>query len=136
MLLLVLADSCAMLFCGVQALRLRVGQLDGYPAAMYFAFGSIALVGAVGDLQLLRLKVIPAKTRMTRHLWRLSVALFIASASFFLGQQKTFPAALRGLPVWYVPPLLVLGSMLFWLIRLRRTGSRAARLPIRAAKEA
>lgn len=46
-------------------------------------------------------------------------ALFIAAASFFLGQQKVFPEAWRGLPIWIGPPVLAVGIMIFWLIRVR-----------------
>lgn len=119
MLMLVLADGGAMLGYGTAALRLPGRSIDGYPAAMYFLFGSVALLGVVGDLKLLSRGVLSSAERLKRHLWRMCSGLFIASASFFLGQQKTFPPALRGLPVWYAPPLLVLGIMIFWLVRLR-----------------
>jgi peptidoglycan/LPS O-acetylase OafA/YrhL len=46
-------------------------------------------------------------------------ALFIASASFFLGQAKVIPEPLRIFPVLTVLALLPLAFMLYWLVRLR-----------------
>jgi len=57
--------------------------------------------------------------RIARHLWRMCAALAIAAFSFFLGQQDEFPAAWRGLAIWFVPPFAVLAAMAFWLVRVR-----------------
>jgi hypothetical protein len=44
----------------------------------------------------------------------MGIALVIAAASFFLGQQQVFPEAWRGL--WLaVPVLVVLAATLAWL---------------------
>jgi hypothetical protein len=56
--------------------------------------------------------------RIVRHLWRMCLGLFIATGSFFLGQQKVFPASLRGLKVWFVPAFLPLLLLIFWLVRV------------------
>ena len=65
--------------------------------------------------------------RITRHIWRMCVALLIAAFSFFLGQQQVFPASVRGSPLLLVPEIAVLGVMVFWLVRVRfnKTFSRA-----------
>ncbi len=47
----------------------------------------------------------------------MSLALFIAAGSLFLGQPKVFPARLRGSPIMFVPELAILGLMLLWLAR-------------------
>jgi hypothetical protein len=57
--------------------------------------------------------------RLRRHLWRMCVALFIASGSFFLGQADEFPRALRITPLLALPVLAVLATMIYWLRRLR-----------------
>jgi hypothetical protein len=61
-----------------------------------------------------------ASTRITRHLWRMSFALWIASASFFLGQaHKFFPVPLQS-PLIIATPLIVpLAIMFYWLWRVR-----------------
>jgi hypothetical protein len=47
----------------------------------------------------------------------------IATASLFLGQQKMFPEALRGTKVLFVPVIIVVAAMLYWLIRVRFTNA-------------
>jgi hypothetical protein len=49
----------------------------------------------------------------------MSVALFIAAGSFFLGQPQVFPAALRKTNLLFVPAVLPLILMIFWLFRIR-----------------
>ena len=50
-------------------------------------------------------------------------ALFIAAASFFLGQADEFPELLRIPALLALPVLAVLLAMLYWLwrVRIRRT---------------
>jgi hypothetical protein len=57
--------------------------------------------------------------RVARHLWRMCFALFIASGSFFLGQQKVMPAAIQGSPFLYISAFLPLLLLIFWLVRVR-----------------
>jgi len=46
-------------------------------------------------------------------------AFFIATGSFFLGQQKVMPHAVRGSPVLFVLAFAPFAVMLFWLVRIR-----------------
>jgi hypothetical protein len=41
------------------------------------------------------------------------LAMYMATASFFLGQAKLFPAAVRESGVLTVPVVLVIGAMLY-----------------------
>jgi len=47
---------------------------------------------------------LPAKRRIARHLWLMCFGWFIATGSFFLGQQQVFPAWLRGRLCFLVRP--------------------------------
>jgi len=58
-----------------------------------------------------------------RHLWRMCFGFFIATGSFFLGQQQVFPAWLRGSGVLFIPALLPLILLIFWLFRVRFTNA-------------
>jgi hypothetical protein len=58
--------------------------------------------------------------RLKRHLWRMCLALWIATSSFFLGQAQVFPKAIRGSGVLTIPVLTVLVVMFYWLWRVRR----------------
>lgn len=80
----------------------------------------IAALLALGDLRVVVRRGIAGAQRLTRHLWRTCFALFIAAGSQFLGQPMVFPEPIRGTAVLYAPVLLVIGTMVFWLIRVRR----------------
>ena len=107
---------------GIEALRSQTGRKDGYPAMLYFIFGTVTWLAAFGDLRVLA-RGIQGRRQLARHLWRMSLAMFIATASLFLGQAKVFPKPIRIMPLLSIPALLVLGVMLYWLVRLRLKGS-------------
>jgi hypothetical protein len=61
-------------------------------------------------------------------------AFFIATGSFFLGQQDVLPQPLRGSPILLVLAFAPFGVMAFWLVRVRvgkrfRAGLPAAPAP-------
>jgi len=87
----------------------------------YFFFGSIALLGAILDAKVIWSCGVSEKQRLVRHLWRMCFALFMAVASFFLGQPQVFPEAIRGTLIHFVPVLLVIAAMFFWVIRVQFT---------------
>ncbi len=120
-LLLGLAIAIAGLMFGLDAAHSVKGAKDGYPPALYFIFGSVALLGAVGDARMMRAGAIHGVTRIVRHLWRMCLALFVAAGSFFLGQAQVFPKAIRIMPLLAIPALLPLALLLFWLARTRLT---------------
>lgn len=98
-------------------------------APMFFAFASVALIGALLDLRLLRAGSIAGPHRLARHLWRMGLALWIATMSFFLGQAKLFPPAVRESGLLALPVLTVALMILYWLVRVfwkRRTATAAA----------
>jgi hypothetical protein len=89
------------------------------PAGMSFFFGGILLLATAGDIRMLARGGISGRQRIMRHLWRMCYGLFIATGSFFLGQQQVFPAFLRGSALLTVLALLPLPLMIYWLIRVR-----------------
>jgi len=89
-------------------------------------FGVLALAAAAGDRRMLRAGRLHGVARLKRHLWRMSVALFIASASFFLGPVRRIPEPLR-IPALRMVPLVALLTMTYWLWRYR--GKREAATP-------
>jgi uncharacterized membrane protein len=108
---------------GLLTLGLRVvfGQATsakGVPLAMYFFMGSVMLLSAAGDLRMLLRGGVFGNKRIVRHLWRMCFGLFVATGSFFLGQQQVFPVSMRGSPVLFIPALLPLALMIFWLLRV------------------
>ena len=87
-------------------------------APIGFVFGAVALLAASGDARVLLRRSIPWAQRIARHLWRMCFALWIAAASFFLGQSDEFPEALRIMPLLCTPVLLVMLLMFYWLVRV------------------
>ncbi|HEY3474828.1 MAG TPA: DUF2306 domain-containing protein [Anaerolineales bacterium] len=103
---------------GLGALNNPTNQVDEPPAGIGFFFGAVALLAALGDARVLLARNVPWAHRIARHLWRMCLALWIASASFFLGQSDEFPEALRIMPLLCTPVLLVFLLMFYWLARV------------------
>jgi len=114
---------------GVIALNSATGRMFGYPPPLFFTFGPIALLAAIGDIRVLRAGQPQGRRRLVRHLWRMCVALFIATASFFLGQAKVIPAPLRTTPLLLILALFPLAVMLYWLVRLHVRTRRPPAVP-------
>ena len=98
----------------------EAGGRRGALAIPLVVFSLVALLAGTGDLRMIRAGGLRGSARLRRHLWRMCVALFIATASFFLGPVRRIPEPLRA-PVFRWLPLLVLITMAFWLWRLRRS---------------
>jgi hypothetical protein len=129
--LLALGAVVASLTFGFQAANSPTGKFGGFPAAGYYVFATIVVLAAAGDLKMILRGGISGAPRITRHLWRMCAALFIASGSFFLGQQKVMPAYMRGSPLLFIPEIAVLGCLAFWLLRTRFSARYAKRQPMR-----
>lgn len=99
--------------------RLYDGDSDfSASPVLFLVFGGLAAMSAGLDVWTLRRGGLTGAARVSRHLWRMCLALFIAAGSYFLGQADTIPASLRGDHL-YLPPLLVLVALAFWMIRVR-----------------
>lgn len=116
-LAVVVAISATFVFWGV--LAEAPGGYDGYRASFYFVAGGVAALFAAFDLRVIQKGGVEGSARIARHLGRMCTAWFIASASFFLGQQKVMPAWMHGSKVLLVLALAPLGFMLFWLVWVR-----------------
>ena len=103
------------------------GRLAGDPAMAFPLLASFPALSAVMDVGVIRRGGVSGPRRMARHLWRMSVALFIAAGSLFLGQQRLFPHVLRGSPIMFAPEVVILVSMIVWLVRTRPRAPKAAR---------
>jgi hypothetical protein len=84
-----------------------------------FILAGLCLVAGLLDLRVVLRKRLTAGERIRRHLWRMCFAFFIATGSFFLGQQKVMPVVVRGSPLLFVLAFAPFAVMLFWLVRLR-----------------
>jgi uncharacterized membrane protein len=95
-----------------------------------FILAGLSLLAGLGDLTAALRGRLTAAQRIRRHLWRMCFAFFIATGSFFIGQQDILPAAVRGSPLLFVLGFAPFALMAFWLIRLR-FAKALARLTLR-----
>jgi hypothetical protein len=122
-LLIPLALGISLWISGLQLVHSHTRSKNGVPTGMHFFLGSVMLLAAAGDIRMLARGGVFGAKRIVRHLWRMSFGFFIATGSFFLGQQQVFPAWLRGSSVLFFPALLPLVLLIFWLFRVRFTNA-------------
>jgi uncharacterized membrane protein len=122
-MLVALTLGLTMLSLGLEALA-NGGKRHGVPAYSYFIFAAFALLGVPGDLHVIWSGARTGAARLARHLWRMSLALFLAALSGGVQLAKMLPKPVR-LPVLLIPMLIVLMMMFYWLWRVR--GRRSLR---------
>lgn len=104
---------------GIAARNSADGLVGGYPATPYFVVAGIVAVAAMLDLRVVLSGGLTGVPRLSRHVWRIGLAFWVAVGSFFLGQQRVMPEAVQGSLWLTVPPLAAMAAILFWLVKLR-----------------
>lgn len=120
-LLLALALGTSLWTLGVRIMKGLSEQQSGVPIGMYFFMGTIPLLAAAGDIRMLVRGGISGRPRIVRHLWRMCFGLFIATGSFFLGQQQVFPEAIRKQYILAPLAILPLPLLIYWSVRVKFT---------------
>jgi len=99
--------------------------------APYVVFGLITFLSASGDIRLLIRGGVAGAQRIVRHVWRMGLALFVATGSFFLGmagdpvarrvglRATLFTAEVRRTRLPLVPVLIVAVLTIFWLFKVK-----------------
>lgn len=103
----------------VVSVRDGTALLGGIPA---FGFATVVSLCGLLDLSVILRGGVSGAGRIARHLWRMHLGLFIAVGSFFPGQLQFFPdyiQHIRPIILLFIPPFLVVGLMLYWLVRVR-----------------
>ena len=95
------------------------GSFAGYLPILYYVFAAVAMLSTAGDVRMILRGGVTGLARTTRHLWRMSVAFFMATGSFFFGQPKFVPLWMKETKLFVVAGLLPLALMLFWLVWVR-----------------
>ena len=127
-LLLLALSACA----GAAFLAWQASHMAkrGGPAP-YVVFGLITFLSASGDIRLLIRGGVAGAQRIVRHVWRMGLALFVATGSFFLGmagdpvarkvglRATLFTAEVRKTRLPLVPVLIVVVLTIFWLFRVK-----------------
>ncbi|MFN8063076.1 MAG: hypothetical protein U0163_00970 [Gemmatimonadaceae bacterium] len=113
-----------MVYQSAQVWQLPGRALRGVPAPMILFLGSVLLLGAAGDVRRWRSGREQAIARLSRHLWRMCFAFFIATGSFFSIRSRVatiFPEAINVAPVRIAFVLLPFAAMFYFLWRVRHT---------------
>jgi hypothetical protein len=84
-----------------------------------FIIAALCLVAGLGDLSAVLRKRLTYRQRIARHLWRMCFAFFIATGSFFIGQQDVLPEAVQGSAILFVLGFAPFAVMAWWLVRIR-----------------
>jgi len=121
-LVVALAIGVVGLTFGFRATNDAKGVYDSIPAGIYFGFAAIGFVAAVFDISVIARRGVSGAQRIARHLWRMCIAMLIASLAFFVGQAAVLPAWVRDMKLNVVPLVIVLVLLLFWLFRVLLTG--------------
>jgi hypothetical protein len=136
LMVMALVLGLATMATGFLAIASPTGRIFGLPSFPFFLFGVLGLSGAIGDVRTMRAGVLRGAPRLSRHLWRMCMALFITAASFFSIRARVaaiLPAPFTTPVARALPVVLVLVVMFYWLWRVRsRRGSSLARWTGRA----
>ncbi len=90
-----------------------------------YVFTSVLACAAIGDARMVLAGGISGRPRIARHLWRMCLGLTLAAGSFFTNVlSRLLPGPVHVTDIFFVPQLLVLGFLIFWLIRVRFAGWR------------
>jgi hypothetical protein len=122
-----LAVSAIWITWAIEVTRGRMSPGQNSSSGGYLFFGVLALLCVAGDVRML-VCGLSKRQQLLRHLWRMCFGWFIATVSFFLGQQQVFPAWLRGSIVLVALAFLPLLLLIFWYVRVRFGGDVPGRV--------
>ena len=96
---------------------------EGPVLVAIYSFTAVLAVAAVGDARLVLAGSVSGARRIARHLWRMCLGLMLAAGSAFTnGLPRLLPASVHvPLVLLFVPQLLVLCLLIFWMVRVRFT---------------
>ncbi|CAM4094900.1 hypothetical protein [Pseudoalteromonas byunsanensis] len=122
------------IYCVYLVSQSPMGRFQGFSAEPFIMFGVLAIVSAVLDLRYIKAKEISQRARLTRHVWRMCFAMFIAVGSFVGQGLKRAPEDIRHFPLVEYADLIILLLMLYWLVRVNRLLPRAKQKLLKRAK--
>lgn len=97
-------------------------------------FAAVIAAAAIGDARVVFARGISGTPRIARHLWRMGFGLTLAAGSAFTnGFARLLPGPYHVPRVFFLPQLVLLMVMIFWLVRVRFPGWRPAAPPPAAA---
>jgi hypothetical protein len=108
---------------GVFGVASPTGMTGKQAATGFYIFAALPAFAASMDLKAILNHGISGAQRIARHLWRMCVALLFAAGSFFTnGLSRVLPHSWNGSPLLFLPMLVPLGLLIYWMTRVRLTG--------------
>ena len=99
-----------------------------------YGFTSVLAIAAIGDAKVVLAGGISGVSRISRHLWRMCLGLTLAAGSGFTnGFARLLPGPYHVPPAFFLPQLIPLGLLVFWMVRIRQANSDAIVLTARRA---
>ena len=90
-----------------------------------YAFTFLVVFSAVTDAKVILDGGISGVPRIARHLWRMCLALTMATGSAFTnGLPRLLPGPMHVTTIYFLPQLVPLAVLAFWMIRVRLSGWR------------
>ena len=118
---LAVASSCLVMGVALGGYAIsKGGQLFGSPSALYFGAAFDAAIFVVLDLRLMRIGSATGRSRIVDHLWRMIAGLLFAMFALFIANPSVFPTWFTSAGLNFVPPLLVLAAIAYWVSVVRR----------------
>jgi len=97
--------------------------LEGPVLIAIYGFTAVIAIAAISDAKVVSARGIAGAPRIARHLWRMCLALVLATGSFFTNAlPRLLPSSVHVSLAFFLPQLLPLGLLIYWMIRVRYTG--------------
>ena len=128
--ILVTSLSVSFFYHGQLAANSPSGTIDNIAIGPtpYFVFGFVSLFCAWRDLSFVLNCQRSLKQALPSHIWRISLAMFIATSSFFTGNPQVFPEWFNQSFVSSLPEQIVLLVMIYYLFDVFAGGAIRKRL--------
>jgi uncharacterized membrane protein len=82
----------------------------------------VTAIAAAGDARVVFAGGISGAPRLARHLWRMCLGLMMATGSAFTnGLPRLLPGPMHVTTIYFLPQLVPLGLLVFWMVRVRLT---------------
>jgi uncharacterized membrane protein len=111
------------LAAGLKPLFRSTVPLQGPVLIAIYAFTLVLALAMIGDVRLVLEGGVAGARRIARHLWRMCLGLTLATGSAFTnGLSRLLPGPHHVPAAFFLPQLVPLAMLIFWLVRVRFTG--------------
>jgi hypothetical protein len=88
-----------------------------------YVFTAVLAIAVIGDARVVLAGGITRAPRIARHLWRMCLALTLATGSAFTnGFARFLPGPYHVPPIFFYPQFIPLALLIYWMIRVRFRG--------------